>query len=987
MADRTYGIQQSQPHDVYGYVKANASRVGLDAETYMLSEYQGTITPGSTQIIFSDTPNFVDESLMDGRTKRYSIVTAYVVTVAPRAFTGTTDIVEKELATLGYIKTETISAYANGAAFSTETGVDPALVVDLTGASKITMLAGPPRYLNAALTIGDVPNNGVDCVRVNGRWQPIDLSSYETISGSQDKIDAALGSSFNSRNVLLTSNTAIFADGEPAVFDPVGGAGWYYKNTTGNKINWYFYQGGSDTETLGALKAADGGYYMVVDTRNTTSWPMLTIYTARQNDGNDHSWYRSRVVYGPAGQYSNKLSLGLHVCHTPNLSQSVKDSLAIKFPGATFTELDTDVSVTVGPQGNLETLSLLAVSTSSGEPEEQEAFVLRENALFFGGSPRSWQFQAIPTQQPEYTNYYKGAYADSANYPETGELSQWIINSTDDTMLVWDVEGGEWKATGSTAQAPGSTVQDYPFQYVYSSFDGSGYGYANAYPASNWQNTPDGKLQATGYTSDILSRRIKFATLVNPGDEVTVQVGDNAGAFNRYTFIGLTKGTDANSLSWKVAGQPSSGNSWMLTDPADRALVELYSAYIEPYFGGTSYGYNLTGRSNSSNLAGMSGNQGEKQITFRVGDDYAIEMYVDGNYFVKTLNIPQSGVDLYYTIYGNTGRVFDQPTGNGANFISGTAPNATGARYFMSTVATPGTATELASGNGYYLYSDLTPGDPSDVELDDQEANAARFCRVFQDYTGLDLQQRAELTLPIVAEDEKGLSHVEFLARGYFHSLDLNIQEIGAKMELYAPALQAAVAGSVEVCLAQLQSLMLPVSGGGEVLAFDPYYSGYQSGGTSDTRASVPTSSQTFADYGITGMRFWGQGTSLGQMEFYFDSYGSPNASLDWRSQERTLTFNVPGSTEAFEGTFTMSPSDLAYASGSQVTYSNPGTWGHVEVEALAQFCTSNGLDGSLITFSLGAPQAQSPAVALSEVDVVNELIAYLQLHLQKFPR
>ena len=39
-------------------------------------------------------------------------------------------------------------------------------------------------------------------------------------------------------------------------------------------------------------------------------------------------------------------------------------------------------------------------------------------------------------------------------------------------------------------------------------------------------------------------------------------------------------------------------------------------------------------------------------------------------------------------------------------------------------------------------------------ELTDQEANAARFCRVFQDYTGLTLQERAELTLPIVDQDE-----------------------------------------------------------------------------------------------------------------------------------------------------------------------------------------------------------------------------------------
>ena len=71
---------------------------------------------------------------------------------------------------------------------------------------------------------------------------------------------------------------------------------------------------------------------------------------------------------------------------------------------------------------------------------------------------------------------------------------------------------------------------------------------------------------------------------------------------------------------------------------------------------------------------------------------------------------------------------------------------------------------------------------------------SARFCRVFQDYSGLTLQERAESTLPIVTQDEKGLDQVEYLARGYFHSLDLDLTEIQAKMALYAPALQAATA-------------------------------------------------------------------------------------------------------------------------------------------------------------------------------------------------
>ena len=37
--------------------------------------------------------------------------------------------------------------------------------------------------------------------------------------------------------------------------------------------------------------------------------------------------------------------------------------------------------------------------------------------MFFDSKARSWQFVAVPTQQPEYTNYYKGSYAQESDYP------------------------------------------------------------------------------------------------------------------------------------------------------------------------------------------------------------------------------------------------------------------------------------------------------------------------------------------------------------------------------------------------------------------------------------------------------------------------------------------------------------------------------------------------------------------------------------------
>ena len=807
MTDRIYGIHQSQPHDVYAYTVANAAKAGLDAKPYMLSSYPGTFEPGTTQVVFDDKPNFYDEKLLDGRTRRYSVVTMYVVAVAPRSFVGVTDIVEQSLTKLGYSDLRSMSTYATPAALASALSVPEEEVGSMSGGARIDMVAGTPRYFGEDENPEDVPQDGNQYARTNTGWSTIDLSQYETIQGTNDKIDAALGSTFNGRNVLLTSDAAVFADGEGAVSDPTGGAGWYYTNTQGNKINWYFYSGGSDSETLGALQAADGGYYMLIDARNNTSWPYLTIYTPRQNDGSDTSWYRSRLVYGPGGNYSNQLTQGLHICHTPNLAQSVKDGLATKFPAATFTSLDLDPISTVGPQGGTEELWLVAVSTSSNEPAGQEAFVLRENALFFGGKARSWQFAAIPTQQPEYTNYYKGAYAQEADYPESGALGQWILNSTDDTILVWDIEGGDWAATGSGGAAPTATVNDYPFQYVYSSLDGSGYGFEDASPASGWENTPDGRLQTTGGGAGVLSRRVKFATLKNPGDEVTMQLSNNTGIYNRYTFYGLTAGTLDSEQTWNFAGQPSSGVTWMSSDADTRNRVEFQMSYLEPYFGGTTYGYGLAGPRNSTGY-GYTGNAGELPITFRVADDYRIQIYIDGTYYIQTTNVPTSGVDIWVGLYGNTGRILSQPTGNGANFIGGTAPNASGARYFMSTVATPATATELASGGGYFLYSDTAAGDAGDAELTAQEAGSARFCRVFIDYTGMTVTERADETYPIVVEEEKVLDRVEYLARGYFHSLDLDVPTIQSKMAEFAQALEAATAGSVEVCLAVLQAML-----------------------------------------------------------------------------------------------------------------------------------------------------------------------------------
>lgn len=796
----------------------------------------------------------------------------------------------------------------------------------------------------------------------NGRkvWQT-QAFNFATIPDVDSRILAQMGNNFSNRTVLLNTNTAIFADGEAGLPDPNDGPGWYYRNTIGNKINWYFYGGANAT---GYQLSSFDGWYAVIEIRATGSYPYLTVYTEPTGSG-DYSWFKSRINYVDETTTA-ALAPGLYLFHTAGL-----DVTGI-YDGLTRVSLPVGAN-SVGTQAGTENLWLMALSTSSNLPAGTNEFVVREQAVVIGGVTTNYQHVALPTYQAPYTQYYKGAYSSASEYPESGLLGQWIINSSDDTTLVWDVEGGTWVATGApAAEAPTSPTQDYPFQYVYSSVDGSGYGFTGAYPASGWQNTPDGKIQAVGSGAAVGDRRIKFATLKNPGDQVTIQLSDNTTTYNRYAIVGATAGS---SPTWLTGRQTGSGLNYYASDN-----MEFQHAYMEPYWGGTTYGGGLSGPRNSTGY-GYTGNAGELPMTYWVGDDYRIEIYIDGTFFCRTTNVPPSGVDLYLLLQGNTGRIVEQPTGNGTNFIGGTAPAATGARYFMSTVGTPGTATELANNGTYYLYSDTAAGDPSDVELSDDEAQAARFARVFRasEYAAMSLQERADDTYPVVKQDEKVLNSVEYLARGYFHSLDLTLVEIQEKMSLYQAALSAAKAGSVELTLASLQSLNIPTAGNSGSLAFTPNYT---FDGTNVNTASQDyySGDVLYDTYGIDELDF-----SDSFVTIHFKDSASFNA---WRSQNRELTIDYPSGSKVWEGTHTLTTA-MEYSVSYSYNYIHyqPTSLPSDDREDLADTLASAGAGTSVINVTLGAPTPQSPADALGETDVVNQLIATLQVHLQKFPR
>jgi hypothetical protein len=99
---------------------------------------------------------------------------------------------------------------------------------------------------------------------------------------------------------VFENNASVFADGEPGIKDPTGALrdGWYYYNQTlGEKINWYFFDGTTQgTVTLGNISG-----YAVMTFDSINSVPILAVYTFPTGTGDFLPGFaHSRVVYdGP----------------------------------------------------------------------------------------------------------------------------------------------------------------------------------------------------------------------------------------------------------------------------------------------------------------------------------------------------------------------------------------------------------------------------------------------------------------------------------------------------------------------------------------------------------------------------------------------------------------------------------------------------------------------------------------------------------------
>jgi hypothetical protein len=197
-------------------------------------------------------------------------------------------------------------------------------------------------------------------------------ASWVSVGASQSVLQQLIDGSFDGGvTTLLSTNANVYADGAAGVPDPTNvTSGWHFKNTADltNKINWYYVSNSNPavTMTLSNLTAQ----YAVVDVRAAGA-PYFIVYTKPAGDGSDAApWYRSRLVYSPAGYDL-----------TPYVGQTVFMHWGVDtgdFPTLPRVECALDSFSTVGPQDPTEEVLVGNISTSTSYPAGTYDFVVSD---------------------------------------------------------------------------------------------------------------------------------------------------------------------------------------------------------------------------------------------------------------------------------------------------------------------------------------------------------------------------------------------------------------------------------------------------------------------------------------------------------------------------------------------------------------------------------------------------------------------------------
>ena len=191
MADPIYGIHQSQPFDVFSYMKANGRRLNLVGRFSYLPNLISRPEVGlqdGMDLIISDEIAYYDEPMMDGQMRRYAKIKGFLADYSSvkSASSSLSDIqlVEEEIIRLGYRDLTIVASTEDPQVLATALGVNVERVdLAMSAAEIFEIRAGVPTYTNDPSSVMDAPYDGEGYARVNGAWVLSDHMVHPDIDG------------------------------------------------------------------------------------------------------------------------------------------------------------------------------------------------------------------------------------------------------------------------------------------------------------------------------------------------------------------------------------------------------------------------------------------------------------------------------------------------------------------------------------------------------------------------------------------------------------------------------------------------------------------------------------------------------------------------------------------------------------------------------------------------------------------------------------
>ena len=508
-------------------------------------------------------------------------------------------------------------------------------------------------------------------VDVAGTIESLDVDVHDIVKyngTAWERVPRGIAVAANSRQTILSTNVSIAAGSELGSADPTGqNPGWYYKNTTGNKINWYFYGGtGTFTETnygnlatmWAVVNLVNGYFYMQAYTKPTGS--------------GDASWYKSRINWDDdSGQLLQNLPDGRYLVYTGDAEHTA--AVHPEIAAAQRIQLPESTAFSDGTKGTEEDIWLLALSTSSSFAAGHNEFTVEEVGYQFGAQKHTMDLVGVPEfpdqieADPIFQASFKGNFANEAALP-AATAGQWAINDETDSIWIYDGDTSDWVEAKGEDAAP---VADIPYTYSYGDDNGTqtGYGWMNA-DMDDWNGLPNGNLQADSGSFRPVDAPVKFATLKSPGDKVSIS-GVNITNFGtyyyRHAFLYL-EGGSTPVFSTATYNDIGSGIGYYVE--GDDSYVFGHNCWVNPYFGTSSYAGGMGSLITNYAPADKSSVDLMWEIIDQGNGDYRLVFSVDGNPVSKSSSalvdgFATNGLDLY--VLAKHQQIWPQPSGDAPN--------------------------------------------------------------------------------------------------------------------------------------------------------------------------------------------------------------------------------------------------------------------------------------------------------------------------------